>query len=83
MNIKINNIIKGLDMYLKRPPTQKQLNKIIALLSEIPSSEIERLKKEYGIDFGYLPTYDYADRIISILERIKQKYSNNYTSSKY
>jgi hypothetical protein len=70
-------------MYLRRPPTQKQLNKIIALLSEIPTFEIERLKKEYGIDFGYLPTYDYAERIIAILENIRKKYNSRYSRNEY
>jgi len=60
-------------MYLQRPPTQQQLNRIIELILEVGDKKINYLKEKYGINFSYIPTYDYADRIIAILERAKEK----------
>ena len=60
-------------MYLQRPPTQQQLNRIIELILEVGDKKINHLKEKYGINFSYIPTYDYADRIIAILERAKEK----------
>ncbi len=60
-------------MQLQRPPTQEQLNRIIELLLEVGEKKIRYLREKYGIKFTYIPTYEYADRIIAILENTKSK----------
>ena len=60
-------------MKLERPPTQEQLNRIIELLLEVGEKKINYLRKKYGINFAYIPNYEYADRIIAILESAKER----------
>ena len=60
-------------MEFQRPPTREQLNKIINLIINLGENKINYLKEKYGIDFSSIPTYEYADRIISILENAKRK----------
>ena len=60
-------------MEFQRPPTREQLNRIIDLIISLGEDKINFLKEKYGIDFSYIPTYEYASRIISILENAKRK----------
>lgn len=60
-------------MEFQRPPTQEQLNRIIELLLEVGEKKIQYLREKYGIKFSYIPTYEYADKIIAILENAKSK----------
>ena len=60
-------------MKLERPPTSEQLSRIIELLVEVGDEKLKYLKEKYGINFAYIPNYEYADRIIAILENAKEK----------
>ena len=63
-------------MYLDKPPTREQLNRIISLLLQIPRENIKYLEDRYGIDFSYIPDYETANRLIAILEYVKEKTSS-------
>ena len=64
-------------MYLDKPPTREQLNRIITLLLQIPREDIKYIEDKYGIDFSYIPDYETASRLIAILEYVKERSGTN------